>query len=225
MSAGRHVVEGESAFSQKSRADPFRGTGSTGQASRQCPITSLARLRCPSRSFESLAGVYLSKDRRGRTRAVRDGKSVWQGESNHMDRWGGDTDRACHRAQFKSNLRHDRVSWSLVVARQLPRLRPLRQSRSNRACAAARGRSLTPLSAECGSLKIGKTRRKGQGRCAPSPVQKCGTRDRPRRESHGRIKDRADTSVSRSIGAIDRRIGRRSAPRSHAESASTIESL
>lgn len=28
--------------------------------------------------------------------------------------WGGDTDRACHRPQFESNLRHDRVSWPLV---------------------------------------------------------------------------------------------------------------
>jgi len=38
-----------------------------------------------------MAGVYLSKDRRGRTRAARDGESVWQGESNHMDVGGEET--------------------------------------------------------------------------------------------------------------------------------------
>lgn len=29
--------------------------------------------------------------------------------------WGGDSDRACHRAQFESNLRHDRVSLPLAA--------------------------------------------------------------------------------------------------------------
>lgn len=48
-------------------------------------------------------------------RAVRDGESEWQSELSFMDLWwGADTDRVCHRPQqFKSNLRHDRVSWIL----------------------------------------------------------------------------------------------------------------
>lgn len=43
--------------------------------------------------------------------------------SLHEYRWGGDTDRACHRPQFKSNLRHDRVSW-LLAAPPFPLIRP-----------------------------------------------------------------------------------------------------
>jgi len=216
VSAGRRV---ESRSSRTSRGPiPSAGPGRLGK---RCPISREAAIPISLvRRHDESHGWRLSfrRPKRENSRGERWRERVARRVEPHGCRWGGDTDRACHRAQFKSNLRHDRVSWSLVVARQLPRLRPLRQSGSNRARARApaRGRSLTPLSAECGSLRIGKTRREGQGRCAPSPVQKCGTRDRPRRESHGRIKDRADTSVSRSIASIDRRIGRRSALRSHA---------
>lgn len=64
----------------------------------------------------------------------------------YMERkWGGDTDRACHRPQFKSNLRDDRVSWLLaappfplgrcrrllVHPPQLRRLPPVRKCRKS----------------------------------------------------------------------------------------------
>lgn len=52
---------------------------------------------------------YLLKGRRGRINArARQSKE-------HGCWWGGDTDRACHRPQFESNLRHDRVSLPLVA--------------------------------------------------------------------------------------------------------------
>ena len=74
------------------------------------PVSNVQAVR-PLRPLEhaSWPGFYLLKGRRGR---------VQESEANqgtHGSWWGGDTDRACHRPQFESNLRHDRVSWLLVA--------------------------------------------------------------------------------------------------------------
>lgn len=102
------------------------------QKSMSIPLTSAARrsgprerARAPVSFLRSrwrqrvMAGVYLSKDLRERERAARgekrERKRVARRVELYRSRWGADTDRACYRPQFKSNLRHDRISWSLVA--------------------------------------------------------------------------------------------------------------
>ncbi|KAI4493273.1 hypothetical protein M0802_009441 [Mischocyttarus mexicanus] len=58
------------------------------------------------------ASRQASKQARQAGKTSRQGKQA--SKAQLYSRWGGDTDRACHRPQFQSNLRHDRVSWSLV---------------------------------------------------------------------------------------------------------------
>lgn len=104
--------------------------------------------------------VYLSKGRRGRTREM-ERENEWQSESSHMDLWwGADTDRACDRLQqFKSNLRHDHVSWllsrfitsSFSSSSATSRPRVYRNSPLETV-----GRQFLSHSAECRSLQIDK---------------------------------------------------------------------
>jgi len=66
------------------------------------------------RSPDSMMSRGLAFRRPKRENVRREMKRA-SGKASHMDPWwGADTDRACHRPQqFKSNLRHDRVSWIL----------------------------------------------------------------------------------------------------------------
>lgn len=88
---------------------------------------------CPSRSFEpdddESWPAFISQKAEEREGAARDGKRkrVARRVKLYRSRWGADTDRACYRPQFKSNLRHDRISWSLVALLLPLLLRPLRQ--------------------------------------------------------------------------------------------------
>lgn len=84
------------------------------------------------RRTQPTVGVDLLRGRRGSTwqesEGDREGERECSKASLHGCWWGGDTDRACHRPQFKSNLRHDRVSWLLAappfpLGRRVPLLR------------------------------------------------------------------------------------------------------
>lgn len=101
------------------------------QKSMSIPLTNAARRSGPRERARAvlflrsrwrrrvMVDVYLSKGLRETERAAkgekREREREWQGESSCRSRWGADTDRACYRPQFKSNLRNDRISWSLVA--------------------------------------------------------------------------------------------------------------
>lgn len=89
---------------------------------------------CSFRSFEpdyddESWPAFISQTAEEREGAARDGKRkrVARRVKLNRSRWGADTDRACYQPQFKSNLRHDRISWSLVALLLPLLLRPLRQ--------------------------------------------------------------------------------------------------
>lgn len=117
-----------------------------------------------------MAGLSLKRLKRENARRETEGKRKRKRVARRVElyrsRWGADTDRACYRPQFKSNLRHDRISWSRVAwflpvnGRARIENRLTDRSWSSHTCVECRSRSIELDKGRCASSSV-RTRNSG----------------------------------------------------------------
>lgn len=88
----------------KTGAEDFVSVGCARRTERDGVVVPFVRSFAPHDALLSFKRSKRENKRESEAKCKEDG--CW---------WGGDSDRACHRAQFESNLRHDRVSLPLAA--------------------------------------------------------------------------------------------------------------